>query len=121
MAIFWPPSKPFTLVTDTLVEPAGIVITGPSGRGCQTVVRPRVPPLRPPKKPPPKGGADGAGAVGVLVLAILQISTTEPVSISIISPTDIPVVLLTYMVVSPFFAGPVRPELARRGRQRQWA
>jgi len=38
MAIFSPTANPEMLVTGTLVEPAGIVITGPSGRGCHSVV-----------------------------------------------------------------------------------
>ena len=38
MAIFSPTTKPDALVTGTLVEPTGIVITGPSGRGCHSVV-----------------------------------------------------------------------------------
>ena len=38
MAIFSPTAKPATLVTGTVVEPAGIVITGPSGKGCHNVV-----------------------------------------------------------------------------------
>ena len=38
MPIFSPTAKPATLVTGTLVEPTGIVITGPSGRGCHSVV-----------------------------------------------------------------------------------
>src|SRR6266516_1099732 len=38
MAIFWPTVKPDVLVTGTLVEPVGIVITGPSGRGCHSGV-----------------------------------------------------------------------------------
>ncbi len=38
MAIFSPTTKPATLVTGTLVEPTGIVITGPSGSGCHSVV-----------------------------------------------------------------------------------
>ena len=38
MAIFWPTLKPDVLVTGTLVEPAGIVMTGPSGSGCHSGV-----------------------------------------------------------------------------------
>ncbi len=38
MPIFWPTTKSATLATGTFVEPAGIVITGPSGRGCHSVV-----------------------------------------------------------------------------------
>src|SRR6187455_1123306 len=36
--IFSPTAKPATLVTGTLITPAGIVMTGPSGTGCHTVV-----------------------------------------------------------------------------------
>jgi len=38
MAIFWPTVKPDVLVTGTLVEPAGIAMTGPSGSGCHSGV-----------------------------------------------------------------------------------
>ena len=95
MAIFSPTAKPATLVTGTLVEPAGIVITGPSGRGCHSVV------LLP---------------AAVPMLAILRVSTPEPVSMSIVSPTFMPVVLLTWMVVSPARAGTASPELERPSR-----
>ena len=95
MAIFSPTTKPATLVTGTLVEPAGIVITGPSGRGCHSVV------LLP---------------AAVPMLAILRVSTLEPVSMVIVSPTDMPVVLLTWMVASPARAGTASPELERPSR-----
>ena len=72
-----------------------MVMTGPSGRGCHSVV------LVP---------------AAVPTLAILRVSTAEPVSISIVSPTFMPVVLLTWMVVSPFCAGTASPELARPNR-----
>ena len=67
MAIFSPTSKPATLVTGTLVEPAGIVITGPSGSGCHSVV-----------------GLPAA----VPTLAILRVSAPAPVSMAIVSPAD---------------------------------
>src|SRR5262249_18260207 len=73
-AIFSPTTNPATLVTGTLVEPAGMVITGPSGSGCHTVV---------------------LLAAGVPRLAIECVSALAPVSISIGSPTFIPVVLRT--------------------------
>src|ERR1039458_4465290 len=92
MAIFSPTTKPDELVTGTLVEPIGIVITGPSGRGCHTVV---------------------ALLASVPTLAILRVSTLEPVSMRSVSPTDMPVVLLTWIVVSPARAGTASPELER--------
>ena len=80
--------KPDTLVTGTLVEPAGIVITGPSGRGCHSVVW---------------------LLAAVPRFAILRVSALEPVSMLTVSPTDMPVVLLTWMVVSPARAGTAKP------------
>ena len=51
MAILSPALKPDVLVTGTLVEPAGIVMTGPSGSGCHSGVltfpTPMIVPLRP--------------------------------------------------------------------------
>ena len=37
-AICCPTANPTVLITETLVDPAGTVITGPSGSGCHTVV-----------------------------------------------------------------------------------
>ena len=37
---FWPAVKPVVLATGTVVEPAGTVMTGPSGSGCHSVVAP---------------------------------------------------------------------------------
>jgi len=81
--------KPDTLVTGTLVEAAGIVITGPSGRGCHSVV---------------------LLLAAVPTLAILCVSALEPVPIATVSPAFIPVVFLTYSVDSPTCAGAARPE-----------
>ena len=67
------------------------MITGPSGRGSHNVV---------------------AAPAAVPRLAILRVSLPEPVSISIVSPTLMPVMLLTWMVMSPFRAGAASPELA---------
>ena len=92
MAIFCPTMKPATLATGTLVEPAGIVITGPSGRGCQSVV------LLLASDP---------------TLTTLRVSAPEPVSMAIVSPAFMPVVLLTWMVASPARAGAASPELER--------
>ena len=61
-------------MTGTLVEPAGIVITGPSGNGCHSVV---------------------LFAAGVPMPAIVRVSALEPVSMTIESPTVMPVVDLT--------------------------
>ena len=88
---FWPTVKPFVLVTGTLVEPAGIVITGPSGSGCHSVVLPEA---------------------AVPRLAILRDSP----STSIVSPAVMPVVLRTLIVVSPALAGAASPELDRPSR-----
>src|SRR4051794_2594255 len=74
MPIFWPTSKPPTLVTGTLDDPTGVLITGPSGSGCQTVV---------------------GFPAGVPTLTILRVSTPEPVSMVIVSPALMAVVLLT--------------------------
>ncbi len=74
MAIFWPTSKLETLSTGRFVEPGGIVMIGPSGRGCHSVVW---------------------LLAAVPILAILRVSTLEPVSMVIVSPTDMPVTLLT--------------------------
>ena len=71
------------------------VITGPSGKGCHSVV------LLPAADP---------------TAAILRVSTAEPVSKVIVSPTVIPAVLLTWMVVSPARAGTARPEVDRPSR-----
>src|SRR5450759_2183221 len=99
MAIFSSTAKPDTLVTGTLIAPAGILITGPSGRGCHSVV------LLP---------------AAVPTLTILRVSALdeelEPVSMPIVSPTDMPVVLLTWMVLSPARAGTASPELERPSR-----
>src|ERR1035437_10122444 len=100
MPIFWPTSKPATLVTGTLVEPTGIVITGPSGRGCHKVV------LLP---------------AAVPMLAILRVSTLEPVSISIVSPTFIPAVLLTWMTDDSNRFSALRPHAPESIRRRRAA
>ena len=72
MAIFWPTAKPEVLATGTLVEPAGMVITGPSGRGCHSVVR---------------------SPAAVPMLAILRVSFSAPVPMPIVSPTFMPLML----------------------------
>src|SRR6516225_1798580 len=91
-AIFSPTTKPVAFVTGTLVDPAGIVITGPSGSGCQIVV---------------------ALPAGVPTLTILRVSAPEPLSMLIESPTFRPAVLLTLMVVSPLRAGAASPDVDR--------
>src|ERR1035437_5732982 len=97
MAIFSPATKPFTLVTGTLIAPAGILTTGPSGRGCHSVV---------------------LLLAAVPTLPILRVSTPEPVSMLIVSPTDMLVVLLTWMVLSPARAGTASPEVERPRREK---
>src|SRR6187399_1867394 len=72
--IFSPTVNPATLVTGILVEPAGIVSTGPSGTGCHDVV-----------------GLPAA----VPMLTIVRVSAPAPVSMLIVSPADMPAVLLT--------------------------
>ena len=67
-------TKPAALVTGTLIEPLGTLITGPSGRGCHTVV---------------------VAPAGVPTLTILRLSTPAPVSMVIVSPAFMPAVLLT--------------------------
>ncbi len=61
---------------------------------------------------PQRGGAPAA----VPMAAILRVSTLEPVSMVMVSPTDMPAVLRTWMVVSPARAGTARPELERPRR-----
>src|ERR1039458_6592411 len=92
MAIFSPTTMPDAFVTGTLAEPTGVVITGPSGTGCHTVVLLLVEDPR---------------------LPILRVATLEPVSMLIVSPAAMPVALLTLMVVSPARAGTPSPELER--------
>ena len=72
-----------------------MVMTGPSGTGCHTVV---------------------LLLAAVPRVAILRVSALEPVSMLTVSPTDMPVVLLTWMVVSPLRAGTASPELERPSR-----
>ena len=52
----------------------------------------------------------------VPMLAILRVSTLEPVSMRMVSPAVMPAVLLTLMVVSPERAGTASPELERPSR-----
>ena len=77
-------------MTGTFVEPAGIVITGPSGSGCHSVV---------------------LSAAGIPRLAIVRVSEAAPASITIESPALIPVVLVTLIVLSPLRAAAASPEL----------
>src|ERR1039457_4638489 len=96
MAIFSPTTTPDAFVTGTLVEPMGMVIAGPSGTGCHTVV---------------------LLLAAVPTLAILRVSTLEPVSMLIASPAAMPVVLLTLMVVSPGCEEPASRELEKQSRK----
>src|SRR4051794_32137569 len=91
---FWPTVKPPVPATGTLVEPAGTVITGPSGSGCQSVVLP---------------------LAAVPTPAIVRVSP----STSIVSPALMPVVLRTLMVLSPALAGAASPELERPSSQKR--
>ena len=75
-----------------LEDPAGTVITGPSGRGCHRGV---------------------VLLAAVPTLAILRVSTLEPVSMLMVSPAVMPVVLRTWRLVSPARAGTASPESER--------
>src|ERR1700754_3457981 len=86
-ASFWPAVKPVVLVTGTLVEPAGTVI-GPSGSGCQSVVEP----------------------VAAVPMALILCASPSMLTVS---PTVMPVIERTLIVLSPALAGAERPELER--------
>src|SRR6478735_300665 len=87
--IFSPIAKPATLVTGRLADATGTVRTGPSGTGCHTVV--------------------GVPA-GEPMLTTFRVSSPAPVPMVIVSPADMPVVLLTRITASPARAGAASPE-----------